>query len=367
MPNRLARLASWITLWVVLWLALWVALALIFDAQAATPAATAKPAAEQDSALDSRVHALAEQLRCLVCQNQTLADSDADLAVDLRGQIREQLRQGVSEQTVKDYLVERYGDFVLYEPPMRPQTWLLWFGPALLVAGTAVVIVRQRRRQRAAFRPRTDAPAAPTPAPPPTRSRWVVAATLVALPGAAMLLYLHLGNPGLLRAAWASAPPAMSANGEHPVEMSQINAMVSRLAMRLRQNPGDANGWYMLARSYTAMERFDDAAAAYARAVALVPDAPALRADYADALASAAGGQLEGAPMEQVRQALSLDPDEPKALALAGTEAAERGALPEAIGYWEHLQRLLPPDSETAKRVGANLAAAREHLKTGGR
>lgn len=109
-------------------------------------------AAPTEAELDARVHALSNELRCLVCQNQTLADSNADLAVDLRRQIREQLRGGASDQAVKDYLAQRYGDFVLYKPPLRPLTWLLWFGPLLLVAGVAWGIVHARTRQR-----RTDA------------------------------------------------------------------------------------------------------------------------------------------------------------------------------------------------------------------
>ncbi|MFS8976351.1 cytochrome c-type biogenesis protein CcmH [Cupriavidus necator] len=106
-------------------------------------------AALTDAELDARVHALSNELRCLVCQNQTLADSNADLAIDLRRQIREQLRGGASDAAVKDYLVQRYGDFVLYKPPLRPLTWLLWFGPLLLVAGVALAIVRAHSRSRA--------------------------------------------------------------------------------------------------------------------------------------------------------------------------------------------------------------------------
>ncbi len=107
------------------------------------------PAQDAEAQLDARVHALSAQLRCLVCQNQTLADSNADLAVDLRRQIREQLRAGASDQAVKDYLAQRYGDFVLYRPPVRPLTWLLWFGPALLLATVVAAIVRARRERRA--------------------------------------------------------------------------------------------------------------------------------------------------------------------------------------------------------------------------
>lgn len=105
------------------------------------------PAPAADPALEARVTALASELRCLVCQNQTLADSNAPLAVDLRAQIREQMRQGRSEKDVIDYLVARYGDFVLYRPPFKATTLLLWTGPAiLLLVGLAVLYRRLRQR-----------------------------------------------------------------------------------------------------------------------------------------------------------------------------------------------------------------------------
>ena len=89
--------------------------------------------------------ALAEELRCLVCQNQTLADSHADLAVDLRQEIRELMQKGQSDEEVKRYLVARYGDFVLYRPPLKSSTWLLWFGPAVLLVGGLFYFRRMER------------------------------------------------------------------------------------------------------------------------------------------------------------------------------------------------------------------------------
>ncbi len=87
-----------------------------------------------DPVLEKHVQALTSELRCLVCQNQTIADSHADLAIDLKNQVREKLAHGMSDQQVIDYMVERYGDFVLYRPPVKRTTWLLWFGPFLLLA-----------------------------------------------------------------------------------------------------------------------------------------------------------------------------------------------------------------------------------------
>ena len=114
-------------------------------------AACACHAAPPDEvALEARTQAVSEELRCLVCQNQTIADSQADLAVDLRRQVREQLRAGKSEEDVVRYMTDRYGDFVVYRPPVRASTMLLWFGPAiLLLAGIAVLVRRIRRMPHA--------------------------------------------------------------------------------------------------------------------------------------------------------------------------------------------------------------------------
>jgi cytochrome c-type biogenesis protein CcmH len=106
-------------------------------------------AAQADPALEKRVTGLAHELRCLVCQNQTLAESNAPLAVDLRNQIREQLQGGASEQDVIDFMVARYGDFVLYRPPFKATTIALWAGPFLLLALGIAVLVRRLLRRRA--------------------------------------------------------------------------------------------------------------------------------------------------------------------------------------------------------------------------
>ena len=131
-------------------------------AQAASaPAAPSEaPLASANPALDAKVMAISAELRCLVCQNQTIADSHADLAIDLRNQIREMLQRGQSQTEILDYMTARYGDFVLYRPPVKNTTALLWFGPAaLLVGGLAVLLLVLRQRSRLAperFEPDLD-------------------------------------------------------------------------------------------------------------------------------------------------------------------------------------------------------------------
>src|SRR5436190_10674871 len=102
----------------------------------------------EDPQIEQRMKYLTEQLRCLVCQNETLADSRADLAEDLRKQIREQIKAGKSDQEIIAFLTDRYGDFVLYKPPVKTTTYLLWFGPFLFFVGGTVVVYRYLSRRR---------------------------------------------------------------------------------------------------------------------------------------------------------------------------------------------------------------------------
>ena len=126
------------------------------SAQPATPAAATQATAPreavpmaEDPKLEARLVDISQELRCLVCQNESLASSHAELADDLRREVRDLIRQGKSDQEIKDFLVARYGDFVLYRPEVKPLTWVLWFGPFLLLLVAAVflgVYLRQRRQ-----------------------------------------------------------------------------------------------------------------------------------------------------------------------------------------------------------------------------
>ena len=123
------------------------ALAFLLLLGGAAWAKEAAPAAA-DPLLEERVMAIAAELRCLVCQNQTIAESDADRAKDLRNQIREKLQQGQSQRDIIDYMIARYGDFVLWRPPFKPITLLLWLGPVLLLAAGLLALLYLLARQR---------------------------------------------------------------------------------------------------------------------------------------------------------------------------------------------------------------------------
>ena len=138
--------------------ALLLAFALLCSAPAFAQVATdATPLRFADATEEKRFHALVSELRCVMCQNQSLADSNAQIAVDLRREVLELMRKGKSDEQIKDFLVARYGEFVLYRPQVESKTWLLWFGPALvLVAGGLVVVGAVRRRSRPSTQAATD-------------------------------------------------------------------------------------------------------------------------------------------------------------------------------------------------------------------
>jgi cytochrome c-type biogenesis protein CcmH len=124
------------------------ALLLLALAVASGWARQAQPLAD-DPAVEQRLISIAEEMRCLVCQNESLAASRADLAVDLRKELREQIRLGRSDEEIRDFMVSRYGDFVLYRPRVKPLTWLLWIGPfAFMIGGVVVLMMYLRRRNR---------------------------------------------------------------------------------------------------------------------------------------------------------------------------------------------------------------------------
>jgi cytochrome c-type biogenesis protein CcmH len=180
---------------------------------------------------------------------------------------------------------------------------------------------------------------------------WIVA---IAIPVVAVSLYAAIGNPRGL-APQIRGPVIGAAHAMEPV---QIATMVDRLAARLRQNPRDREGWVMLARSYSALSRFNDASNAYKKAVDLWGDEASLLADYADTLAMARGRRLRGEPEGLILRALKADRNNIKALALAGSAEFEKSNFGGAVSYWERLLKLVPPESNIARSVRGGIAQA---------
>ena len=186
----------------------------------------------------------------------------------------------------------------------------------------------------------------------PGRSLRAAIAIGVLLPVVAGLVYWKLGAPRAL-----TGEAVVDARNVTP---EQIFDMVKKLAARMEKTPDDVEGWMMLGRSWSVLGRHDEAVRALAHALKLAPQDANLLADYADNLAMAKGRKLEGEPMEFVRRALRIEPNNIKALALAGSAEFERRDYPAAIAYWERILGTVPPESEFARSVQASIAEARQ-------
>ena len=184
---------------------------------------------------------------------------------------------------------------------------------------------------------------------------WTAALIGSVIPLAALLLYATIGN---IEALLPGKRDVAGGSPSHEVTREQVEDMAARLAAKLEKDPGNADGWVMLARTYYALQRNDDAVKAFDRAVALRPDDAGLLADYADALASTQGG-IAGKPLALVERALKTDPTHWKALALAGTAAFDRQDYKQAVAYWEKMKATVPPGSPIASSIDTSIAEAR--------
>jgi cytochrome c-type biogenesis protein CcmH len=181
----------------------------------------------------------------------------------------------------------------------------------------------------------------------------------LAIPVGVIAFYLAVGNPKAISPSLPQMAAAATQPGG-PMSDQQIAANVEKLAKRLEQNPNDAQGWLMLARSYMSMERFGDAAGAYEHATALNGNDASLWTDYAEALALANDQRLAGKPTEALNRALQIDPRNQKALGLAGSAAYQASDYKKAIDYWQKLLLQLPAGSEELKVVSEQITKAKE-------
>ncbi len=222
-----------------------------------------------------------------------------------------------------------------------------------LRAGTLAADQHEKARREIKARLLADMGEVEAPAQTPRRARAAALALGLAVPICTLAVYMAVGNPRAL------LPQTAEGGNQHGLSAQQFEALVSRLAARLKDNPEDAEGWMMLGRSYAVLGRFGEASEAYAKAAARMPRDAQLLADYADALAMAQGRTLQGEPEKIILRALAIDPDNLKALLLAGTAAFNRNDHPTAIRHWERALKVLPGESYMVQRVQASIAEAR--------
>ena len=326
-------------------------------------AAEAQPLA-QDPVVEKRLNSISENLRCLVCQNESLAGSRADLAEDLRREVRHLIVAGKSDKEIIDFLVARYGDYVLYNPPFKATTLMLWVGPFVVLAGGLIGLIaflRRRSRQvplsadESAVAESSVEDMAPievvaevSPAKTAKCGRWVLWLLLVLIPLGAVGVYFKVGTP-----------LAMNPDNLRPRPDPEV--MVARLQAKMDANPNDPQGWVLLGRAYLILNRPQDAINAYDHILPQVKQDPQLTAAYAEALA--ASGDMKRA-QAWIDAALKRGGNsDPQLVFLAGGLAFAQGDNAKAIRYWEQVLKAFPPGSDEAKFVQENIAEAKARMK----
>ncbi|MBA2527739.1 MAG: c-type cytochrome biogenesis protein CcmI [Pyrinomonadaceae bacterium] len=204
------------------------------------------------------------------------------------------------------------------------------------------------------------------PLKPAKEGRGAVYAVALGLPILAVAFYFRIGNPYAAPTLGTASVAATAPTANVDVSQQRIEANVASLAKRLEQNPGDLESWRMLARSYTSLGKYREASSAYAKATTLKSDDADLWADYAFALAMASEQKLQGKPLELIRKALQLDPENPKALELAGSAAFEAQDYKRAIEYWEKLLERVPANSEVAESLTERINEAKTRAGSAG-
>jgi cytochrome c-type biogenesis protein CcmH len=180
------------------------------------------------------------------------------------------------------------------------------------------------------------------------------------IPLVAIVFYMKIGEPDrITNPAPVGAPPSAASAAPPERTQAQIEANVAKLAERLKSSPNDAQGWTMLARSYSSMEKYPEAANAYAKATELNPKDADLLAEYAFVTGMAEGRSLEGKPTEIINRALKADPENAKALQLAGSAAFQAKDYKKAIDYWQRVLKKVPPGSEVAETITARINEAK--------
>ena len=312
-----------------------------------------------DPALESRARALSKQLRCLVCQNQSIDDSDAELARDLRVEVRKQLAAGAADDEILATLRETYGDYVLLNPPVSPATYLLWGAPVvILIGGAAIMLAGRRRNEDPPEETDEETGGEPATASPAINRRIGIALASLVM-AASLAIYLVLGRADL------PAQPLSERGAEIAAALKQAQAVAGTRDSALAaaraaaaETPNDVGAWLRLAMAAAASGDHETEMTALQQAETLTNGDPAIRAMRAEAMARAANGQVTVPTRELVAEILAVNPAEPRALFLSGLAAYQDEDYAAAVAVWQRLQAASAPDAPWMPLLAENIADA---------
>lgn len=317
-----------------------------------------------DPILEQRARDLSAQLRCLVCQNQSIDDSDADLAVDLRREVRSQLSSGLDDDAILTNLQRTYGDYILLKPPVSTSTYALWAAPFVMLLLAGLLFWQSRRPSEMAHvdaavsMPETteDSELAPVRLSP--RLIGALVAGIAVLTGA---LYLQLGSPTLkAQPIEARQAERLAAQSQEQAEQNALQERLVQAKQEASERPDSVEAQLSLALAFARLDDFQNEIAALRRALALADDAPVIKAMLAEALSRQADGQITLPARALISEVLALVPNEPRALFMAGLAAYQDEAYEAAVEIWSQLERLAPQDSPWPDLARRNIITAAE-------
>ena len=334
-----------------------------------------------DPALESRARALSQQLRCLVCQNQSIDDSDAELAQDLRREVRSQLLIGASDDAILENVRGKYGDYVLLRPPVTTATYALWLSPiAILLVGAGLMLSAWRNRKNRDA-PITGAPGANEDgaskssdaaiddlaladeaiAPPKSRptDRLMMLAIAALILGGSLALYLMLGRADLKdqplanRQAEIAAATKAADNAQNAAQDTLTTARA-----KVVDAPDSVGNWLELAMAATAAGDSETEITALQQALRITDGDMAIKSMMAEALSRAADGQVTIPARELIAEVLSANPAEPRALFIAGLAAYQDEDYQKAVLIWQRLRAISTPDAPWFALLARNIEDA---------
>ncbi len=290
-----------------------------------------------DPELENRARIISAQMRCLVCQNQSIEDSEAGLAKDLRIEVRRLLTQGQSDTEIITAIQQKYGDYVLLSPPMKPETLLLWLSPILILLIGGGILWQHFRTQQTLAPPPVVAVRISNSRPLRTRTMLLMLGLLIALSagGYGVLVELGIGN-----------------NQQAAQLEEQITGMVQGLAERLEDEPDDLAGWQQLARAYAVLEQTEDAVDALIHIARLMPeDWQAQTFPLEMILAQGLSTEYKVQAKELLARLAALNGERLEYLFFAGHYAKLDGEVTQARAYWQKLYDSLPENSPILEQL----------------
>lgn len=314
---------------------------------------------------EKRARHLSQQLRCLVCDNQSINESDADLARDLRRFVREKISAGDTDQTILEDLRTLYGDYILLKPPITPTTYLLWLSPILVVSiGIGLFWLHRRLSIRA----NTKSPAIEQhshsvqkasqsgTASIPVKVIICIVASIIVVGGG---IYSQLGRPHLAGQPLASRAVEKTAlqTQTHQID-AQNRANLAAAQIEAQNHPHSVETQLQLAMAAAQSGDITTEITALETALHLSFDNPAIQSLLAEALSRQAGGLVTLPARDLIKQVLAVSPDEPRALFLSGLAAYQDENYTSAVMIWQKLQKLIPSDSPLAEQITQNITLA---------